>query len=570
MAASTEHQRYNPEGRGPEPGSGSESDDVNPDGKGIGQPSWFPPAERHWLDRKTKSQEFAEKYDRKFGENIVALKAEGLSDAYPFGYVQKMIKLLDNQRYQQKKNKAKDSGQAAPLIKGLQRTRSAKDVFSDSKRADLNQQVNADRHKDGLSHQHHLLMLNKRLHDGWEVAPEDVRKQCEEIARQENQAADEASIYVNQQELSSFLTGVINSLSGLGKRQVGNLIFHGMGAYRDEDEMLQFFTVDSAGVGKEILQPFGQHAFYAAFHNHFKAYAEPLVPWFPQFDPELVTPRDKRQMMFDHVYAHWVQVFGDIALDWDAVTTNPTDYLVSPPSSFMFAEPYSIPQEQLDPAIVYFQSTPSLFKHPTVPEREGGNDELTGDAQELADRRRKRPGRPKKVDGQNQPAPTVGNHVQRAGDIEDGTDGPGVPLTAPEVNGIPTPQDPATGATESKQKGRKKGKSAAKVRKVPGVPAAEKGGMEPPAKHKKANNRAVSNICSQVRNEVPVQEVQAEVGLNAHNGAHEEAPVRLVQAHQVPEQPVLRQSNRRQMEIVEATPPEEEEPGPPVVASGKG
>ncbi|KAL0058124.1 hypothetical protein AAF712_015218 [Marasmius tenuissimus] len=404
--------------------------------KHRGARSWFPPEEHAWLFKRAEEPSFiaaalgdsrkvwqaevqasTREFNDKFGDKIKAMlnayeaqreaerrkkeelekdgAGEGASTSpqvtvtgdvgdvreleYPHNCPLHLEQLWRNRKSELlRKSRQDNPQQAAPVRLELAAPRTPQKVYNDTVRPMINKEVNDERAEHGISHLKHPGMLATRLAESFRNAPEEILERCKRVAQEEEaqMLMDNNMIYMAQEHLPGYLGSVVNSLVGTRPGQVGNLWFHGLGAYRDRDETLKFFSVDT--VSEDVFGsnvPFSRQPFYPAFFERVQRYASDQVlpnrsvangigP-LPAFNLEDVSMSRQRGMLSDHIQSHFCQVFkGDGVVPWDRIRTDPNQFLLVEPTTFTFVDPATMPAEELRPAVEYFWHQPNVFKAP--------------------------------------------------------------------------------------------------------------------------------------------------------------------------------------------------------------
>ncbi|KAL0056595.1 hypothetical protein AAF712_016800, partial [Marasmius tenuissimus] len=406
--------------------------------KHRGAKSWFPPEEHAWLFKRAEEPSFVaaalgdsrkvwqvevqastREFNDKFGDKIKAMldayeaqreaeknkeqqqqkekdgAGEGASTSpqgtvtgdvgnvreleYPHNCPVHLEQLWRNRKSEiLRKSRQDNPQQTAPVRLELAAPRTPQKVYNDTVRPMINKEVNDERAEYGISHLKHPGMLATRLAESFRNAPAEILERCKRVAQEEEaqMLMDNNMIYMAQEHLPGYLGSVVNSLAGTRPGQVGNLWFHGLGAYRDRDETLKFFSVDTVSedvFGSNI--PFSRQPFYPAFFERVQRYASDQVlpnrsvangigP-LPAFDLEDVSMSRQRSMLSDHIQSHFCLVFKDDGVvPWDRICADPDRFLLVKPTTFTFTDPATMPAEQLRLAVEYFWHQPNVFKAP--------------------------------------------------------------------------------------------------------------------------------------------------------------------------------------------------------------
>ncbi|KAJ8087603.1 hypothetical protein PM082_006436 [Marasmius tenuissimus] len=379
--------------------------------KHRGAPGWFMPDEREWLFSQAGTEEFknaclayndgdpapwrlineslTRAFDDKYGAQIKAIKAavsarekaakeakqidpgvEELKKAYPYGHEADVV-------HANGKGKEK-----APTRLQLPTPRSPRKVYHDSFRKQVSDNLNNLRKEKGIHFHQHLSMLTSDLNNGYNTASdEDQDVIYVFVARIVSQTALVMLTLWSprgQEYVQEYIGRVINGLVGKERGQVGNMWFHGIGAYRDKEETLKFFSVETAfEEGFAVDQAFSRQPFYPEFFQRAQRFtADRVQPnnvpdtcsmVLPTYDLELVNPSQQRTWLLAHIEGHYKETFGeDLPVPWDAIAANPDHYLIAPPTTFKFGDPMKLPIAALPSIAEYFWSNPSFFKVPQV------------------------------------------------------------------------------------------------------------------------------------------------------------------------------------------------------------
>ncbi|KAL0056544.1 hypothetical protein AAF712_016851 [Marasmius tenuissimus] len=229
-------------------------------------------------------------------------------------------------------------------------------------------------------------MLTTDLNDGYNNAPDEVRQECKHIANEERDlfSKDQDVIYVAQEFIQEYVGQVINGLVGKECGQVGNMWFHGVGAYRDKEETLKFFSVDTASEERlAVDQAFSRQLFYPEFFqpNNIPDKSSMILP---AYNLELVSPAQQRNWLSAHIEGHYMETFQqDLPIPWDAIAANPDQYLIAPPTTFEFGDPLKLPLAALPSITEYLWSNPSFFKVPQVEPLSDGETPIPQGSQSL-------------------------------------------------------------------------------------------------------------------------------------------------------------------------------------------
>ncbi|KAL0070563.1 hypothetical protein AAF712_002402 [Marasmius tenuissimus] len=413
--------------------------------KHRGAPGWFPPDVREWLFAQAKTEEFKnvclafqdgngdawdslkdrlrEAFDAKYGSEVKAIKAAvsareekakalkqidpevtELKKRFPYGYeaASRLIQFWHNRRKtileSQSGVSAKAKGkEKAPTRLQLPTPRSPRKVYHDTFRKQVSDNLNNLRKEKGIHFHKHLSMLTTDLNDGYNNAPDEVRQECERIANEERDlfSKDHDVIYVAQEFVQEYVGRVINGLVGKERGQVGNMWFHGIGAYRDKEETLKFFSVDTAFEERlAVDQAFSRQPFYPEFFQRAQRFAADRVQpnnvpdkssmILPAYDLELVSPVQQRNWLLAHIEGHYMETFRqDLPVPWDAIAANPDQYLIAPPTTFEFGDPLKLPLAALPSIAEYLWSNPSFFKVPQVEPLSDGETPIPQGSQSL-------------------------------------------------------------------------------------------------------------------------------------------------------------------------------------------
>ncbi|KAK1234488.1 hypothetical protein PQX77_002308 [Marasmius sp. AFHP31] len=407
------------------------SNPPEPPAKHRGAEGWFPPEEREWLFAQARTDEFRNscldvtdtneddfkrvrkelglRYVDKFREKIdlitanvtareTAAEKSGVPDPeiadlkkkYPYGYAKRIQQFWRNRKAEHVKNSTTEPGLRkekgkAPLRLQVPAPRSPRKIYHDSFRGVTSTAVGARRKEDGISHLKHVSMLNAALAEGYANATDAVREDCERVANEERELwmKEEGVIYQAQEHVQEFIGSVVSGLAGSKRGQVGNMWFHGVGAYRDKDETLKLFSVDTANETNSADNgAFSHQPFYPEFFKRVQLFAADRVPLnnvpaevatstLPTYDFEAVTPAQQRSLLLTHIEGHYTSTLHrDLPVPWDAIAASPGDYLIAPPTTFQFGDPTKLPYQDLPPAAKYFWEHPSFFKIPSLVPRE--------------------------------------------------------------------------------------------------------------------------------------------------------------------------------------------------------
>ncbi|KAL0058518.1 hypothetical protein AAF712_014795 [Marasmius tenuissimus] len=410
--------------------------------KHRGAPGWFPPLEREWLFSQAGTDDFKnmcldqedvnevrfrklkdelrEKFDAEFTPRMDAITASvkerkeaaeaaakkrkkkqpvvpdpeiiALKKRYPYGYAPKLQQFWSNRKSKVIKHAGLVQNVKAPTQLQLSVPHSPRKVYHDSFRQGVSAAIGAKRTADGISRFKHMAMVNMALAEGYDNATDDVREHCEHVANEEREQMlrEGGWIYQAQEHVQEYMGIVVNSLVGPKHGQVGNMWFHGVRVYRDKDETLKFFSVDTAYKSNHAVngtfsrQPFYPEFFKRVQHLHLKtqlpantAPTQVVASVLPTYDFEAVTPSQQQSTLLAHIEGHYTSTFHrDLPVPWDAIAARPSQYLIAPPTTFNFGDPTTMPYNDLPSAAKYFWDHPSFFKvPPVVPvEGEGGLD----------------------------------------------------------------------------------------------------------------------------------------------------------------------------------------------------
>ncbi|KAJ8090933.1 hypothetical protein PM082_024857 [Marasmius tenuissimus] len=192
---------------------------------------------------------------------------------------------------------------------------------------------------EGINHKKHAGMVATRVHQLWLEASPETLEQCASISQEERNAlGNDDIIYHNQATVGGFLSEVAKSLYDAGEGRIGNMIFHGIGAYRDKNEVLHFFNVDVTGDEVAVLSLSASNRFirHSTMNSKFmpptmlnvanqkKQPATSASLTLAEFNPEEITPLALRGILADFIRANWENVFGDPNVQWDKIRENPT------------------------------------------------------------------------------------------------------------------------------------------------------------------------------------------------------------------------------------------------------
>ncbi|KAK1234350.1 hypothetical protein PQX77_002441 [Marasmius sp. AFHP31] len=392
--------------------------------KHRGAPGWFPAEERDWLFQQAESEEFKnacrasqggdnapwellkerlkQAFDVRYGAKMEGIMAEvsarqkvadeenrmdsgiaQLRKSYPYGYVGKLATFWLNRKHLFFKSQsivsAKGKGkEKSPARIRLPLPRSPRKIYHDTHRKLTSDAINDLRKDKGIPFQKHLSMLTTDLNNAYNNASDEVRRECERIAQEERDlfVKDQDAIYEAQEHVQEYVGRVITGLIGKEHGQVGNMWFHGIGAYRDKTETLKFFSVESGfEEGSSDHQAFSRQPFYHEFFQRVQRFAEDRVRpnnapdkssmVLPSYDFELVSPSQQRDWLLAHIEGHYEEMFRqDLPVPWDAIAANPDHYLIAPPTTFTFGNPLELPLAALPSIAEYFWSNPSFFKVP--------------------------------------------------------------------------------------------------------------------------------------------------------------------------------------------------------------
>ncbi|KAL0061223.1 hypothetical protein AAF712_011982 [Marasmius tenuissimus] len=305
---------------------------------------------------------------------------------YPEGYLLKIQEFFKNRRNTIEGKERSKVEAAVRMDVPLPRT--PQKVFRDSMRDSVNAEAHSQREANDIPREEHIGLFNRLMAERYRMASPERRQLCEKISQEEKERYlnNDGAIYVAQEKVQGHLAQVANSLIGKEPGQVGNMWFHGFGAYRDKEEKLVFFSVDAAGshdlgYGDTIVR----QPFYQEFMKHVREWAPARVPFnrtgssdrlglpvLREFDVEQVTVSQQRAMLSDHIGTHWRQTYNDDSpVPWSKITSNPASYLIVPPTTFTWADPCVMPSRELHTALSYFWQHPILFKVLNAPSSSG-------------------------------------------------------------------------------------------------------------------------------------------------------------------------------------------------------
>ncbi|KAK7025379.1 hypothetical protein VNI00_016015 [Paramarasmius palmivorus] len=200
------------------------------------------------------------------------------------------------------------------------------------------------------------------------ASPQELEEYAQKAADHNEAVRKESKhIYHNQKLLPAFFHDTAKWLSGSGEEgKVGNLAFVGLGAYRDENEVIQYFNVDC---GPDKGTGFVGRASFEAMYTDWKAVIPSVVPpnniqlspesiELPLVDEDNTTLNEKREILARYIMAHYQATFGRTNIDWESLA----EAFTTQPTGFSPRNPVHFTKDEVDAAIVFFRATPTFLK----------------------------------------------------------------------------------------------------------------------------------------------------------------------------------------------------------------
>ncbi|KAK7022800.1 hypothetical protein VNI00_016927 [Paramarasmius palmivorus] len=189
-----------------------------------------------------------------------------------------------------------------------------------------------------LGSSHHAGLFHAMGKDCYDNAsPEELEEYAQKAADYNEVVRKESKhIYHNQKLLPAFFHDTAKWLSGSGAEgKVGNLAFVGLGAYRDENEVIQYFNVDS---------------------NNIQSSPESIE--LPPVDEDNTTLNEKHEILARYIMAHYQATFARTNIDWE----NLAEAFTTQPTGFSPRNPVHFTKDEVDAAIFFFRATPTFLK----------------------------------------------------------------------------------------------------------------------------------------------------------------------------------------------------------------